>query len=152
MAIRNKKDFFAGILLLVFSGVMYRSSYSISSGLDFALGPTFFPRILLICVALGAMFLILVNIGFQQAARPAAEPLDKKTFFYRFCLVALTLAYIMVIPVLGYATATLLFLMPSMLLMGERTLKNCTQYAIIAVAITFGLQYIFSDLLNLFLP
>ena len=154
MTITNKKDFISATVILAVVAFLYSASYSIDLGLNYALGPVFFPRLMLGLVGVAAVVLALQSLGkrSEEKAAHAGSSLDRQTVMYRCSLVGLTLLYILVIPMLSYVAATIIFLILGMMLLGDRTPKKIALYAVLSVAITFGLEYIFSGLLHLFLP
>lgn len=154
MHIASKKDFWSAITILMIMAICWQESHNIDTTLNFSLGPLFFPRILMGAIALSSLFLLIRSIGFACAsarARSGAQ-LDYAAICWRIFLLTLTFFYILALPYAGYTPCTLIFLFATMCCLGKRKLVNLVIYAIIAAVMTFGLYWIFSDLLHLFLP
>lgn len=144
-------DFVMALLLLAVSGVLYQQTTLVNTTVSYALGPVFFPRVLIgiLAVLSAALLIQSVRGGGAAAAKKDAEP---GTLVYRWGLVALIVAYLLLLPLLGYVPATILFLMGGMCLLGSRTPRSLVVYTVVSAAVTFGLQFIFGHLLKLFLP
>ncbi|WP_461208602.1 tripartite tricarboxylate transporter TctB family protein [Desulfocurvus sp. DL9XJH121] len=167
ISLAKPKDFCVAVVLLIVSGVLYAETIPLSQSISHALGPAFFPRILIFLIAFLSIVLIVQSFRKRPqgaeadagAACPAApkDPQEKfaerrKTLFMQFVFVVLLLAYLVLLPVLSYVPCTLLFLFVSMLFLGARTKKRVAIYAVVSVVVTYGLQFIFGTMLHLFLP
>ena len=67
------------------------------------------------------------------------------------CLGALT-AYLLVIPVLGFSIASLIFLFVLQVILMPRTPKSIALAAVVAVVFSFGLNWLFAEMFTVFLP
>lgn len=153
--IAKPKDFCMAVMLLILAALLYARSNVINTGVEHALGPMFFPRLLLFCIGGLSLVLLVQSLRRPQgAARPAgAKPrAESGARVLQWIFVGLFLLYLLALPFFGYLAATLGFLLAGMLLLGPRTPRSLALYAGVAVAVTLGLQYVFSDLLHLFLP
>lgn len=61
-------------------------------------------------------------------------------------------AYIMTVPLVGFEIATFVFLMVAQLLLAPWTPRSIALIVAIAVIFSFGLNYLFSEVFNVFLP
>jgi len=153
--IAKPKDFCMAVLLLIMVALLYARSNVINVGVEHALGPMFFPRLVL--SGIGGLSLILLV---QSLRRTAGQPrsgasgprVERRERILQWSFVGLFLLYLIILPVLGYIWTTLGFLVAGMALLGPRKPRNLALYAGVAVVVTFGLQYVFSGLLHLFLP
>lgn len=154
MHIASKKDFWSAIIILVIMAVCWQESHNIDTTLNFSLGPLFFPRILMGALVVSALILLIRSIGFSSApaSGESGVKLDYSAIFWRTLLLCLTILYVLALPYAGYTGCTLVFLFVTMCCLGKRKPLNLAIYASIAAAMTFGLYWIFSGLLHLFLP
>ncbi|MDM8216309.1 tripartite tricarboxylate transporter TctB family protein [Desulfovibrio piger] len=153
MHIAEKSDFCSSLILLALMGFCWNESGNIDQGINFALGPLFFPYLLMGLITLCSLILLVRSVGRGRApASGGAAIADRKTFFYRAALLCLSAAYILALPLGGYAPCTFVYLVAAMTLLGKRAVKSLLIYGVIALCMTCGVQYVFADLLHLFLP
>lgn len=164
VSLAKPKDFCMALILLAFSGVMYYQTIPLDSGITHALGPAFFPRLLLYFIAFVSLILLAQSFRLRPAlAEPApAEicgeagdkdgPCGREALIMQWGFVALLLVYIFLLPYLGYALGTSLFLLAGMILVGPHKFRNFIIYGVVSLAVTFGLQFVFGNMLHLFLP
>jgi uncharacterized membrane protein YraQ (UPF0718 family) len=67
------------------------------------------------------------------------------------CLGALT-AYLLAIPLLGFSIASLIFLLGLQVILMPRTVKSIVIATIIALVFSYGLNWLFAEVFNVFLP
>lgn len=152
MHIAGKSDFYSSLLLLALMGLCWKESRNIDQGIGFALGPLFFPHLLMGCIILCSLILLVRSIGRGRAPAAAAAAPDFRTVCYRIVLVCLSAVYIFALPYGGYAPCTAIYLVTAMLILGKRDAKSIAVYVVVSLCMTFGVQYVFADLLHLFLP
>lgn len=152
MHIAKKKDFYSALTILLLVGICFVESRRIDPGINFALGPLFFPHILLSLITVFSCLLLAGSIKGGAALAAERQPLDVKTVVSRVVILGLTALYLLALPLLGYIPCTVAFLLICMIFLGRRTPRDLALYAGVAAAITLGLQYIFGSLLHLFLP
>lgn len=152
MHIAKKKDFYSALTILLLVGICFVESRNIDPGINFALGPLFFPNLLLSLITFFSCILLACSIRGGAAPVADRQPLDVKTLVARVVIVGMTALYLLVLPLLGYIPCTMAFLLICMVFLGKRTLRALAIYIVIAAVITLGLQYIFGSLLHLFLP
>ena len=75
----------------------------------------------------------------------------KRCYLVFVCLGALT-AYLLVIPVLGFSIASLIFLFVLQVILMPRTPKSIVLAAVVAVVFSFGLNWLFAEVFTVFLP
>ncbi len=75
----------------------------------------------------------------------------KRCYLVFVCLGALT-AYLLVIPVLGFSIASLIFLFVLQVILMPRTPKSIALAAVVAVVFSFGLNWLFAEVFTVFLP
>ena len=156
MSIRDKKDFYASLVLLLVCSLLLRSLSTINVSIEYALGPIFFPRIVLGVILVMAAILFLKSIKFEAMPSTAkcAEP--KKPLpievFYQLGTVGLLALYLFFLPIFGYVPSTIVFLFITILMLGPKTKKGIAIYLVVAMTVAFLLHYIFASVLKLFLP
>lgn len=147
-------DLIMAVALFAFSIALYVQTGEIDTTMVYAMGPVFFPKILV--YTLGGLSLLLMFQSVDFTGRKhwcaKARKTDANTVVLRWVLVGLTLIYLFILPIFGYVYATMPFLFAAMCLLGPVKPKNLATYAVVSVAVTLGLQYIFATLLKLFLP
>ena len=113
-------DRILGLLLLVVAGFYYRATYDIEVGLaGDLLGPAFFPRML--AAALAAASILLVARSWR--GRGAGEPPQAGDSPYRLVwTLAMTVAYLLLLPWVGYLVLTPIYLIAFALLLGYRAI------------------------------
>ena len=155
MSIRNTKDFYASAALLAFCPLMYWETYNIDMSIVYALGSTFFPRIIIVFMFIMSALLFVKSVDFKaaQAAKSveARKPLPREVL-YQFGAVALLALYLFALPRVGYVLATIVFVFITILMLGPKTKKDIAIYLGVALFVAFFLEYIFAKVLKLFLP
>lgn len=156
MYIASRKDFWSALVILALVGICWNESHNIDTGINFALGPLFFPYVLMGAIVLCGAALLLRSIGWRRPVPADAAPADtfavRALMLRRLLLMGATCAYLVILPYAGYTICTLVFLMGTMCALGRRGARHIGIYAVISLAMTFGLYWIFSGLLHLFLP
>lgn len=142
----RRADFWTGLALLAFAGFYYQQSLFITVGLAAdRLGPTFFPRLLAVTLALAALALLL------RAARGRSdpEPLPAARLGLFLWAVGLTAGYALLLARAGYLIATPAYLAAVVWLLGFR---NPAGVAATALGITAGLYLVFVRALHVLVP
>ncbi|QGY41837.1 hypothetical protein GM415_17485 [Pseudodesulfovibrio cashew] len=147
-------DLFMGVVLFGLSIALYIQTGNINTAMIYALGPVFFPKILIYSLGVLSLVLMYQSVDFTGKKNwcKAVAKFDANTMVLRWLLVGLTLLYLFLLPIISYVFATIPFLFLAMCLLGPRTPKKLITYGITSVAVTLALQYIFATLLKLFLP
>ena len=154
MTIKKPADLATAAVLLIGVAFVYRESLSIDTTNIYALGPLFFPKILMFSLAFLSILLGVKSIDFSsKAAREKSETtIAVGALFMQAVFVGLIILYLLVMPVLGYIASTVIFLLAEMLFLGKRTIKDAALCLVAACATTGLLYYVFAHLLYLFLP
>ena len=147
-------DLTMGLALLGVSVALYIQTGNIDTTMIYALGPVFFPKLLVYLLGLLSLLLMFQSIDFTGSKNwcKVERQVDYNIVLLRWSLVALVMVYLFILPVIGYVYATMPFLFLAMCLLGPLQPKKVLTYGIVSVAVTLGLQYIFATLLKLFLP
>ncbi len=153
MRIRKYNDFFLALLLLLGAGFFYCQTWFIREVMSFSMGPLIFPRVILALIALLSLAVMAQSVDFSGAAAGRPEAPSRLSFCpERAATIGLLIAYVLVLPHLGYRTATIAFLILCMLLLGKRTPAAAAGYAALSAGVALSLEYVFGRLLQLFLP
>ncbi|WP_419784890.1 tripartite tricarboxylate transporter TctB family protein [Pseudodesulfovibrio sp.] len=147
-------DMLMALILFAVSIALYIQTGNIDTTMVYAMGPVFFPKILIYLLGLLSLLLMFQSVDFTGKKNwcKSTKKVDYNTVLLRWLLVGLVLLYLFLLPILTYVYATMPFLFLAMCLLGPVKPKNLVLYAIVSVAVTLGLQYIFATLLKLFLP
>lgn len=147
-------DLIMGVALLGFSIALYIQTGNIDTTMIYALGPVFFPKLLIYILGFLSLLLTYQSVDFTGRKNwcKSTRTVDLNTVLLRWLLVGLVLLYLFLLPLVGYVLVTMPFLFLAMCLLGPLKPKNLIIYGITSVAVTLGLQYIFATLLKLFLP
>lgn len=155
MRIANPKDLAFGVVLLLASAFLFNETFHFRKVAYFSIGPTAFPRVLLGSLLLLSSCLIFQSLDFRgkaKAERKDRAAPDKKSLFMQVGFIGLIFVYVGLMNVLGYLASSVLFMVVGMLLLGNRNIKSLALYAGISAAVALLLQFVFQNLLHLFLP
>lgn len=142
----RRADLLIGIGLLVFAVIYLRESFAITVG--FAadrLGPRFFPRLLAGALAASAFALIWRSLGGRSDPAPL-PPVRIGQFLWTL---GLTLAYVLLLPPLGYLITTVLYVAALIWLLGYR---NLVGLAATSAGVTAVLYLVFARALHVLVP
>lgn len=154
MTIKKPADFYAAIALLAAMGAVYHQSLAVDTSMNIAMGPLFFPYILMGAITLLSLCLLLQSISFATpgSKEKKEQAINREGLLLQCCTVLLLFGYVLLLPVLSYIPATFIFLLVLMLILGPRSPRNILVSAITAGAVTGVLYGIFAKVLLLFLP
>jgi uncharacterized membrane protein len=114
---------------LVFSGLIFLVSLILFGvtwtfrGQDAEMGPTFWPRFLLVClIVLSGMVSVgmIRKIAKEKAWGESLMTMDRGRVRF-FAAIAIIIAYLFLLKILGFIIATPLFMIAFMLLLGEKS-------------------------------
>jgi len=109
---RVSRDGVIGLILAALSLGLLVQSFSLPQLPLTPVGPGFYPRIVLGLLALAGVALFLQNVIANRADTAAVDEVPAETGFWRVPLLfGIVAAYIVLLPVLGYRLATILFVM-----------------------------------------
>lgn len=162
-----KEDKGIGIILVVFSGLMYYKTLEFPPAMFGALGAGVFPQILFTLLAVAGAALTIS--GFirdrkrDQGEKPGkGKPRETQfwntvieslryhsqvivSFFCFFC-------YIVLMSYFGYTIATLIFMPVLMWILGPRNRRAIPITIIVSLCMTFVMYFAFVEFLKVFLP
>lgn len=148
-----QRDLMMGILLLIFAIAFFVLTYHFSGyeleEIPGDVGVHFFPRLLLVALALQAIFLIFYSLR-DHLKTPADTARPKALFQVRpFVMFGAFLFYVYLATLFGYIISTIAFMVLGFYLLGVR---SPWRLILIPPAITLASYYMFGTLLNVFLP
>jgi putative tricarboxylic transport membrane protein len=150
----NKRDFITSVVLLIVAALAWRESYKIPK-LVFTdnVGSAFFPRIVITLIAIMSVILMIGSFRAKPRTSTEREPKGRtRDLLIRVAVFGLLIAYVALLPKLGYTWATMGFLVLLMLLLGPVTLKSVLTMVVVTICTTLGIEYVFGTLLRVFLP
>ena len=159
-----KQDKVIGIILIVFSALMYYQTTHLPSPLFGDVGAAFVPKIWF--AILGICGVSLTVTGFVRDRKNRASGTDEvavdhfsvriKEFFihYRFVFAGFIIffLYIFLMKYIGYLYSTLLFMPVMMWILGPKTGKSVAIIALTSVGVTGIIYFGFVKVLKVFLP
>lgn len=143
--IKKARDTVVGLALICFSGLIYGMTLQLPDKTSRGgLNPASFPRGLAIIIA--CLSLLLVIRGIIKDPTEKEVPLIGPMFWQMAAFFGMMVAYIWLMPLIGYAVSTFAFLMVStLLIMSRRSPMGCIKgfvFALFATAfvyMTFGI-------------
>jgi len=151
----NKERILAIIVLAVVA-VFYAETFKFSAGFmpgDLGSAGTY-PRLLLIIIGLLAGIILIrpPSSTAEETASPEAS-LDLMKYAKPLAVIALFAVYVVALQPLGFTVATVAFLLITQLVIMEKRRKKSIVIAfLIAFTLPISLQYIFTEMLRVFLP
>ncbi len=148
------RDTAIGIGLLVFSGILYWQAGLVSVPPFIPIGPSFYPRVVLVLLAGLAVWLIGEDILKKRAPeRKAKKPAGAIPNYNRVILgFFVFLGYVAGLDFIGYVTSTFLFVLGLSWAIGPRNVREMPKLAAIAVGTALATYLIFEKYLHVFLP
>ena len=141
------RDIIFGAVMLVVAALLFlettNPAYQQAGVLGYGFSPAFFPRILLIIWAALSVILII------RALPALHREIDKPDWGKLAGAVAITLGYIGLISLVGFAFASIVFAAALMLFLGYRQVVPVALVAVIFPLVTW---YVFTFLLHISLP
>ena len=160
--VKQKKDLYASLFLLIVSIVMFIATYSIQALTVSNIGADFAPR--LVAIAIFALSLILLYNSIKQLKNPhmavsieededeeedTNKPMSKKSVI---ATVALLVGYVALIPMIGFLLMTAVYLFLQMYLLAEKAQRNLVLFLVVSVVSSGVIYYCFKTIFHLRLP
>jgi len=149
------RDGIAGLILLAVSLVLLVQSFQLPSLPIVPVGPGFYPAIVLSFMAAASALLVVQDVLKQRIVAPAAEEAAPPPRNYRLVVIAFAVAaaYVVLLPLLGFRLATVLFVATLQAALGKpRTARDWTVLVAIAVGTAAATYLIFERYLLVLLP
>ncbi len=159
-----KEDKVIGIILVVFSGLMYYKTLEFPPAMFGALGAGVFPQILFTLLGLAGGALTISGF-LRERKRDKAERREspgiqfwktcKESLHYHSHVIVsffLFFCYIVLMSYFGYTIATLIFMPILMWILGPRNRRAIPITIIVCLSMTFVMYFAFVKFLKVFLP
>lgn len=148
------RDGVAGLLLLALSILLTVQAREIPRTLFLPLGADFFPRVLLVILAAGSLLLLTLDILRHRRQRATGEGTPRFREVPRSipAIFAVFAVYVFLMPVLGFALATLAFVAVAQILLGPHRPRDLPRIALVAIGTATGTYLMFERYLHVFLP
>lgn len=144
------------VALLAASIGMFLEALSIPTSRFEALGAGAFPMLVHVLLSL---LLVSAIVGSVRQIPAEAYPrfasqvvLWARTRYLVLLMFAFLIIYITAMPIIGYPIATLVFLLVFLLTLSPRTKKAVVLCVILSLIFSFGLNWLFAEVFNVFLP
>lgn len=159
-------DVFSGFFLLIVSVVMYIATFSFEALTTTLIGPAFMPQI--IAIAIGIFSILIIVNGFMKTRtiekeetlpEPVVEGHDDKLISgqkdsYRPVILTLLLmlAYVVLIPVIGFLITTILYIFLQMMILSDKTTRKIWLFALVSIVSSVVIYYVFRNVFYVMLP
>ena len=147
------RDGIAGLILLAISLVLLVQSFQLPSLPIVPVGPGFYPAIVLSFMAAASALLVLQDLMKRAPAAAGADDAPRRN--YRLVVIAFAIvgAYVVLLPLLGFRVATVLFVGALQAALGRpRTARQWVVLAAIALGTAAVSYFIFERYLLVLLP
>ncbi|MDP3693797.1 tripartite tricarboxylate transporter TctB family protein [Bradyrhizobium sp.] len=147
------RDGIAGLVLLAISLVLLVKSFQLPSLPIVPVGPGFYPAIVLSFMAVASALLVLQDILKRAPVTVEAGELPRRN--YRLVVIAFAIVglYVMLLPLLGFRLATVLFVGLLQVALGQpRTIRQSIVLAAIALGTAMASYFVFERYLLVLLP
>ena len=148
------RDTGIGIGLLAFCGVLYWEAGLVSVPPFIPIGPSFYPRVVLVLLAGLAGWLIVEDtLKRRREAKEAKKPAGLAPNYRRVLNAFLIfLGYVACLDLIGYMASTFLFVLGLSWAIGPRNMREMPKLAAVAVGTALATYVIFERYLYVFLP
>lgn len=149
-----KRDAGIGVGLLAFCCLLYWQAGLVSAPPFVPIGPAFYPRVILILLAGLSLWLIAEDLLRRRPlAKGAAKPAGTAPNYRKVLLgFIIFLGYVAGLSLIGYLTATFLFVLGLSWSIGPRNIRELPKLIAIAVGTTLATYLVFQKYLYVFLP
>lgn len=148
------RDTGIGIGLLAFCGLLYWQAGLVSVPPFVPIGPSFYPRVILILMAGLGLWLIAEDLLKRRAPARQAEKAAGSPLNYRRVLLGFIIffGYVACLTLIGYLTATFLFVLGLSWSTGPRDVREIPKLIAVAIGTALATYVIFEKYLYVFLP
>jgi hypothetical protein len=143
-------------IILIASVGLFFAAYNIPTSRFETLGAGAFPQIVCAVIGLLTMFAIVDSLRKISYLGYGRFYTEVKAWMHRRYLVFITLGalalYILVIPIIGFSIASMIFIFTVQVILMPRTTKSIVIAFITALVFSFGLNWLFAEVFTVFLP
>jgi putative tricarboxylic transport membrane protein len=148
------RDTGIGVGLLVFCGILYWQAGLVSVPPFIPIGPSFYPRVVLVLLAGLAVWLVVEDTLKRRApAKAAKKPAGPAPNYRRVFIGFLVfLGYVACLDLIGYMASTFLFVLGLSWAIGPRNMREMPKLVVVAAGTALATYVIFERYLYVFLP
>jgi putative tricarboxylic transport membrane protein len=148
------RDTGIGIGLLAFCGLLYWQAGLVSVPPFVPIGPSFYPRVILILLAGLAVWLMAEDLLKRRAPARAVKKLMGPGPNYQRVVIGffIFLGYVAALDLIGFLASTFLFILGLSWSIGPRNVREMPKLVAVAVGTALATYLIFERYLNVFLP
>ena len=148
------RDTGIGVGLLVFCGILYWQAGLVSVPPFIPIGPSFYPRVVLVLLAGLAGWLIVEDTlkrrrGAKEAKKPAGPAPNYRRVLIGFLVF---LGYVACLDLIGYVASTFLFVLGLSWAVGPREFREMPKLVAVAIGTALVTYLVFEKYLYVFLP
>jgi hypothetical protein len=149
-----RRDTAIGIGLLVFCAVLYWQAGLVSVPPFIPIGPSFYPRVMLIFLAGLAVWLIAEDLLKKRPSTGEAKKATDRAPNYRRVLwgFLIFLGYVACLDLIGFVTSTSLFILGLSWAIGPRNVREIPKLVAVAAGTVLVCYLLFEKYLYVFLP
>ncbi len=149
-----RRDTAIGIGLLVFCAVLYWQAGLVPVPPFIPIGPSFYPRVMLIFLAGLAVWLIAEDLFKKRASAPVAKKPAGPAPNYRRVLwgFLIFLGYVVGLDLIGFVVSTFLFILGLSWAIGPRSVREIPKLVAVAAGTALVCYLLFEKYLYVFLP
>ena len=149
-----RRDTAIGMGLLVFCAVLYWQAGLVSVPPFIPIGPSFYPRVMLIFLAGLAVWLIAEDLLKKRPSTGEAKKATGRAPNYRRVLwgFLIFLGYVACLDLIGFVTSTFLFILGLSWAIGPRNIREIPKLFAVAVGTALVCYLLFEKYLYVFLP
>ncbi|MBM7573349.1 tripartite tricarboxylate transporter TctB family protein [Aquibacillus albus] len=142
------------IIVLAICSLFFIESmkFSEKSGVQ-TFAPSFFPRVILVFIAILSVFIVIKS--FKQVDKEKLGLLIKhyvKEHYQVLAVIGIFFVYIGLISIIGFLWSSILFLFITFSLLRPIKRKALITNLTVAIVLPIGIQFVFQQLLNIYLP
>jgi putative tricarboxylic transport membrane protein len=149
------RDGWIGVGLLAFAGLLYSNLGKIPANPLVPIGPSFYPRFLLLLIVLLSLTLVIRDI-LARRKEQHKEKIEGEDWLKKYKPTLLTFAvfgfYVLLLPKLGYLISTILFVTSLQWLLGRPLLRRAPGSVLVGVGTAAVTYLVFEKYLHVLLP
>lgn len=158
-------DVFSGLFLLIVSVIIFFTAFSFEALTTSRVGPAFMPQIIAIIMAVFSIIIAVNGFKKSKAANEendVVEPVkdkeeelivtEKKSYKPVLITLVLMIAYIALLPYIGFLIMTAVYMFLQMLVLSHITNRKIWLFLLISVVTSAAIYYLFRNVFYVMLP
>lgn len=156
------EDVFSGIFLLIVSVIMFFTAYSFEALTVSLVGPAFMPQIIAIIMAI---FSVVITLNGFKKSKAVVKEIDvpvsaeeelivteKKSYKPVLISLGLMIAYVALLPYIGFLIMTTVYIFLQMLILSHITHRKLWLFLLISIITSATIYYLFRNVFYVMLP